>query len=309
MRIAVYLPILLPALAGFSARWMAARIEPRRATMLFTGGAVLLATANGFALFALAATVVGQWSVLATLGHWSAWVLHRDDPASRSVAMGAGVVVVLAVAAAISAVSRRVLTLNHAARTAKHLPNSDPVVLDDPDPDAYALPGAPGRIVVTSGMFSALDAAEREVVLAHERAHLAGRHHIYVSFAQFAAATNPLLRPLASAVSFCVERWADEQAARAVGDRRAVALAIGKAALISRHRPGSAAALGVGFDDVRSAGPVPRRVAALLARPPRRQWMPILIALGVLALAIVATAETARDLDFLFDLAEVGSST
>jgi Zn-dependent protease with chaperone function len=40
------------------------------------------------------------------------------------------------------------------------------VVLADEAADAYAAPGWPGRIVVTSGMLGALSPAEREVLLA-----------------------------------------------------------------------------------------------------------------------------------------------
>ncbi|MFI8888429.1 M48 family metalloprotease [Streptomyces sp. NPDC053813] len=53
-------------------------------------------------------------------------------------------------------------------------------VLNDPRPDAFALPGGlrrSDRIVVTSGMLRALGPAEREALLAHERAYLAARHH------------------------------------------------------------------------------------------------------------------------------------
>ncbi|MGW7378006.1 SpoIIE family protein phosphatase [Streptomyces sp. NPDC054794] len=51
------------------------------------------------------------------------------------------------------------------------------VELADEQPDAYALLGRPGRIVVTSGMLRALPAEERAVLLAHEQAHLAHGHH------------------------------------------------------------------------------------------------------------------------------------
>jgi len=37
VRIAVYLPLLLPILAAVSARYLASRLEPRLATWLLTG--------------------------------------------------------------------------------------------------------------------------------------------------------------------------------------------------------------------------------------------------------------------------------
>ncbi len=69
-------------------------------------------------------------------------------------------------------------------------------MVDDPQPDAYALPDGlrgRGRIVVTSGMLRALGGHEREVLLAHERAHLAGRHHLFLAAALIAAQCHPAL--------------------------------------------------------------------------------------------------------------------
>ncbi len=55
----------------------------------------------------------------------------------------------------------------------------DLVVVADDRADSYALPGRPGRIVVTSGMLRTLSAEERAVLLAHERAHVTHSHHRY----------------------------------------------------------------------------------------------------------------------------------
>ncbi|PJT49548.1 hypothetical protein CWI85_16830, partial [Streptomyces albidoflavus] len=100
------------------------------------------------------------------------------------------------------------------------LPGTHPAVLPDPEPYAYALPGRPGRIVVSRAMLESLDADERHALLAHEQAHLDGRHHRLLLAVRLAACLNPLLRPLRSAVGYGAERWADEDAAMAVGDRR-----------------------------------------------------------------------------------------
>src|SRR5579875_770770 len=206
MHIIVYLPLVLPALAAVSARWLSRHLEPRTATWLLTGAALLLAAASGAALAFLAATLLGQIPLVAALGHWSVGVVHRDDPASWSLALAAGVLLAAALAAACRTAARRAQALASAARTARHLPATGRlVILDDPDPDAYAMPGWPGRIVVTAGMLEALDGRERRVLLAHERAHLACGHSLFVALAQLAAATNPLLRPLAAAVAYTTE--------------------------------------------------------------------------------------------------------
>lgn len=323
MRVAVYLPLLLPLLGALSARWLAGRLAPRTATWLLTVATVGLAATSGIALTALAATAVGQIPLLGELGDWSVRVLRRDDPASLTLALVACVLLAAALTAITGALIRRVRALLDAARTARHLPVADPagqlVVLDDPTPDAYALPGVPGRIVVSTGMFDALDATERRVLLAHERAHLTCGHHLFVTLAYLAATTNPLLLPVAAAVRYATERWADEHAARVIGDRRLVARTVGKAAILTkRHRRGTpSVALAfatrfAGFTNgalsrFRGPGPIPRRVAALLAAPPRQRWVLLTAALGVLALAAVSSIEAAHDLHELFELARAGA--
>src|ERR1700754_2518091 len=155
MRVAVYLPLVLPMLAAVSARWLAGRMHPRVATWVLTATAVGLALASGFALTALAATAIGQIPPLAALGHWSAPELRRDDPASSTLALIACLLLVVALTPPGRAPVRRARSLIEAARTASSQPTVGPiervVVLDDPCPDAFALPGVPGRIVVSTG--------------------------------------------------------------------------------------------------------------------------------------------------------------
>lgn len=99
----------------------------------------------------------------------------------------------------------------------------------------YTVPGRPGRIVVSTAMLEALDEPGRRALLAHERAHVRGRHYIFAAAARLAAAANPLVRPLAGAVEYAVERWADEHAADELGDRRQVATAIATAAIATKR--------------------------------------------------------------------------
>lgn len=320
MHVAVYLLLALPLLAAVSAQWLAVRLHPRMATWLLTITAVVLAAASGIALAALAATAIGQIPLLAALGDWSAQVFRSDDPASLTLALIACVLLAAALAGAGRSLLRRVRALVDAARMAHRLPVADPpgsdrsaqvVVLDDPVPDAYALPGLPGRIVVSTGMLDALDEREQQVLLAHERAHLTCAHHLFVALASLAAATNPLLLPVAAAVRYTTERWADEHAATVTGDRRLVARTIGKAALRTHRRATPSAALavaGVVGRRLRGPGPVPRRVAALLTAPPRHRRLLPLLVLTVLIAAAISSVETARDLHFLFELAQTGNT-
>ncbi|MEU0036688.1 M56 family metallopeptidase [Streptomyces sp. NPDC006333] len=186
------------------------------------------------------------------------------------------------------AVCARTLWRHHriarrARRALAGLPASTVVVLPEEKPYAYALPGRPrGRVVVTTALLRGLIPPERRALFAHERAHLTARHHRYLLAVRLAARANPFLRPLRTAVTYTTERWADEDAARSVGSRRVVARAIGKAALLSGAAPAFAGISG--FSGFASAGPVPRRVAALLGPAPvARSWPSVFTSVGLAA--------------------------
>ncbi|MFR0358864.1 M56 family metallopeptidase [Streptomyces sediminimaris] len=312
MRIAVYVPLLLSLLAPFGARPLAERCEPRLATWLLTVSSLVLGAASTVSLGLLAVTGLIRFPLIAELGHWSARSAQRDDPTELSIALAAGLLLGGAVVAAARMLSRRARTLATAALDAACMPERDGlVVVEDEAPDAYALPGLPGRIVVSTGMLHTLDETEHGILLAHERAHLACHHYAFVALAQLGAAANPLLRPLATTVTYTIERWADERAAATSGDRKRVARTVGKAALASRRAPVRAraanAALGIlgRRSPLATAGPVPRRVAALLAPPLRRHPVLAVATAAVLTAAALATAEAAHDLHVL--LAGVGA--
>jgi hypothetical protein len=144
------------------------------------------------------------------------------------------------------------------------------------------------------------------VLLAHERAHASGLHYLFTTAARLAAAANPLLRPVAAAVGYTVERWADERAAAVTGDRELAARAIAHAALAAAaappRRPATAAALLAAVTipaRMRWAGPVPRRVAALLGPPPRPQLLLVAAVVLLVAVSGVSALEAARDLHAL----------
>ncbi|GGU50629.1 M56 family metallopeptidase [Streptomyces violascens] len=316
MRFAVYLPLLFPLLAALAARPLGERLPPRLATWLLTVAAVVLAAASSLVLGMLAITGLIRFPLLAELAHgrWSAQVAQHHDPASLSVGLLAGALLTAAATAAGVALWRRVRTLVAAAAEAACLPGPDElVVVEDPAAEAYAIPGLPGRIVVSTGMLEALDANEHKILLAHERAHLAHHHYLFVAVVQLAATANPLLRPLADTVTYTVERWADESAATVIGDRRQVAHTVGKAALAAKraraHTWIPTAALGIlGRFSQAGPGPVPRRVAALLAPPLRNRPLPLAGILAVLAASTVCAAEAAHDLELLLELAKHGAS-
>jgi Zn-dependent protease with chaperone function len=311
VRLLVYLPLLLSALAAVTARPLAARMEPRQATWLLTAATVVLAGCSMVALALLAASAAARIPLLATIGHYSQPVVRRSDP--TPVVAGAVAAFLLAVAglAVTVTVRRRARALAESYRRAARMEDDGTiVVVPGPAIEAYALPGWPGRIVISGRLLSELDDGGRAALLAHEEAHLACRHHLFATIAHLAAAANPLLLPLAHAVDYTVERWADEHAASATGDRRLVATTIAQVALLATppQRQAVTATLGIVRAPARRisvawAGPVPRRVAALLGPPPTPR-RPLLAASAVLlAVAGASALEAARDLHSLLELA------
>jgi beta-lactamase regulating signal transducer with metallopeptidase domain len=310
MSLLVYLPLLLPALAAAAARPLAARLEPCRATWLLTVATVVLAVCSMAALALLVAAAAARSPFVASLGHYSQPVVRRGDATSAVTGAVAAVLLTGAAVAVAVMIRRRARALAESYRRSARLDPDGVVVLPGTAIEAYALPGWPGRIVVSAGLLGALDAGGRAALLAHERAHLAARHHLFTTVAHLAAAANPLLLPVARTVDYTVERWADEHAARFTGDRHLVAATIARVALLATPspRPLAGAALGIVRPvsprvSLAWAGPVPRRVAALLAPlPPRRTWLLAAAAL-IVVLAGASALEAARDLHTLLDLA------
>ncbi|MET8405366.1 M56 family metallopeptidase [Streptomyces sp900116325] len=313
MHLAVYLPLVFPLLAAPAARPLADRLEPRLATWVLAAGAVVLAAGSTTVLGLLSLAGLVRIPLVAELAHLSPEVLQHDDPARTSVAVLAALLLVVVVVVGSRYLYRRVRAVCAAVLESACFPGQDPlVVMEEPAADAFAMPGLPGRIVVSTGMLATLDATEREILLAHERAHLRCHHYLFSAAAQLAATVNPLVRPLATQVFYTVERWADEAAVSANGDRRRVAVTVGKAALASKHSGGRrrlpAAALGLlgrvrRRDRLDAAGPVPRRVAALLsAKPTGGTWRAAAVS-AYLTAAALCTVEAVHDLHELLERA------
>jgi hypothetical protein len=88
-----------------------------------------------------------------------------------------------------------------------------------------------------------------------------------------------------------IERWADEDAARAVGDRHTAAAAIARAGLARAHAQRDAAAtprLALGTAHHRTAD----RVTALLAAPPTRPARAATVAMALLLLTVLSSLTT-----------------
>lgn len=95
-------------------------------------------------------------------------------------------------------------------------------VVDAPERAAYCVSGRPPVIVVTTGALAALDERQLGAVLAHERAHLAGHHHLVIAAVRGLAAVFPRLPLMARGaveVSRLLEMCADDAAVRRFGHR------------------------------------------------------------------------------------------
>ncbi|MET3985580.1 M56 family metallopeptidase [Streptomyces sp. PvR034] len=301
---AVWLPLLVPFLAGPVGRRLAACLPPRTAVWLLTCAAAGLALASTVSLALLVVPGATHLRAVAALGRLLTPLRTGSPDAVVAVAVVAAALLGWSAALLVRAANRRWTQLRRAGRLAAHAAG-ELVVLDEPGPDAYALPGRPGRIVVTTGMLDALTAAEREALFAHERAHLRGRHHLFAAVTDLAALCHPALRALREPLAYALERSADEAAASATGDRGLTARAIGRAALAARTAGASGPAARPAFALAATAGPVPRRVAALLGRPmgataaarPRTaRHLTAAALLTCLALSGAATLDAAVDL-------------
>lgn len=162
-------------------------------------------------------------------------------------------------------------------------PGNPIVVLDDSRPVVYCLPGRPSTIVLTTGALTVLDDAQLAAVLAHERAHLAGRHHALLTLTAGLTASFPAVPLFAQGsvrVATLAEMCADDAAARHSGRPALLAalLTIGTGQAV----PTTALAA--------TAGAISTRVQRLID-PPRqaRQARNQIALVAVLAVLIVAT--------------------
>ncbi|MFD9717124.1 M56 family metallopeptidase [Streptomyces sp. NPDC059076] len=283
MGVFVFLPLVLPLTAWPIARVAEQHLHPRVATWLLTGVVGVLALCSTMCLALLVVVGTAQLPGNPLPDGWSDPEVRAAVPYDELAGKAAIPALLALIFACTRTAWRHHRVRHHAQRALVELPPGPVVVLPDETPYAYALPGRRDRIVVTTGMLAELTAPERRALLAHEGAHLAARHHRFLLTVWLAAGANPFLRPLRTAVAYTVERWADESAAEAVGSRRTVARAVGKAALVSQGAPFATIA---GFA---TAGPVPRRVAALLQPAPvARLWPPVFTLAGLAAWAAAA---------------------
>lgn len=265
------LPMTLALVAAAATRPVQTRLRPRLSAYVLTAITALCALAVLWATAAIAFGYLVEVRWLAETLGWCRDLFRTHDRVSPPVGLAASVALPIMVLRGVRTRRRQRAALRGPR------PEGGIDILACEEPIAYAVPGRPGHVVVSTGMLSRLEPEERAVLFAHEQAHLDHRHDRFVAIAGTAVGAVPFLRPLLGQVRYATERWADEVAAERVGDRRLVARAIARAAL-------------AGFD---GAGPnlalarlgVPGRVEALLEDPrERRVWAGLALAAGLLAL-------------------------
>lgn len=132
-------------------------------------------------------------------------------------------------------------------------------VVDHAEPAAYCLPGPRRPVVLTTAALRLLDDAQLAAVVAHERAHQAGRHHLLVALAALPAVAFgrvPAFRHARDEVTRLAELAADDAATA-----RSPRLAVAGALLALGSAPALARALGAGGSTAAA------RVRRLIAAP------------------------------------------
>ncbi|MBS2536585.1 M48 family metalloprotease [Catenulispora sp. NF23] len=303
MNVNVYLPLLAALALGTAGPTLGRRLPPAVATVLLTAAALVTALTSLASLALLTGVVVLRLPEFAAEDRLSDAVLVHG-PVSPLVGTVSGLALLALLPFAIRAGIRLWRESARTYRLAKAF-SAHPAsiaVIQDPRAQAFAVPGIPSlpghaaiptRIVATDSLLRTLDEDQRRAMFAHEQAHLHHRHHLYLLLTNLAAVANPLLWRLPDAVTEATERWADEDAAAAVGNREVLARALGRAALSNLPRTIPAMA----------QAHVGKRVRALMAPPPpRRRALAAIVGIAIAA-TVWASFQSAQEADRFFDSA------
>jgi Zn-dependent protease with chaperone function len=227
--VAAVLVLYAACVGTLGARVLGRATWPGRAPLLaivtYLAAAWSVAAALGLAGLTLAIHATALAGGLSTL--IGACVLRLRDayatPGGATVA-GLGLTVTGAVAArtAVAAITHLRATRRHALRHAeaarlvgRREPALGAVLVDHAQPAAYCVAGPQPTVIVTTGALRALDPGQLDAVLAHERAHLAYRHHRLLAIARIGCQVLPfvpLTRDMAARVARLIEMHADDAA-------------------------------------------------------------------------------------------------
>ncbi|MEU0481233.1 M56 family metallopeptidase [Streptosporangium sp. NPDC006013] len=219
---AVVAVVVLPRLLG-RGEW--ADRAPRLAISVWLAGCASVAASAIFSMLAVAipASVIGHG--LAEFFEACADMLSDGAflaaPGTRAALLGAGLIAGrIAYCGAAILVRARRERRRHAEMLnllGRHDGALDAVVLDHDEAAAYCLPGRDGRAVITTAALRSLAPEQVAAVLAHEQAHLRGRHHLVLAAAEAFCRALPYLPLFARArseIARLIELLADDVAAR-----------------------------------------------------------------------------------------------
>ncbi len=205
MRLAVYLPFATGLLLVAATRWLTPRATPGRAVWALTAAATIIGATQLWALVLLAGSLVDDIPGTA---------VSEAVPVPDALSVMAGAVLLWSAEQLVRTLSRQVV-LRRRLLAAVGGYEPELLVVADERPRAFAVAGRPGWIVATDAMLRGLTTGQRQVLSAHERAHLVCRHSAALTVTALAAAVSPMLVPVRAAVPVLCERQADEVAAAA----------------------------------------------------------------------------------------------
>ena len=227
--------VALALLLGSTAvGWLAPRLlrrlsDPLVAVVAWLSSIIAVVATSAVAMVLLLLPEHGL-AALDTLHHCWESVAHGTTPTIEAISGITGGVLVTALLIRCAIVGARGARQRARARedqlsvlrlAGRREAGANPTVwLDHDRPLAFSLAGKPGIVVATEGLHRHLTPSEVDAVLDHERAHLAGRHHLLVAVADAAAAALPILplfKHAANAIRELVEMSADLTAARTHG--------------------------------------------------------------------------------------------
>lgn len=176
---------------------------------------------------ALAVPALASTNDLAELVRACLMALRHDySTPGGTIVSGSGAVAAVAILARVwycmarevlQAAQRQRRQWNALLRVGRRDTQHDAIVVEHDTAAAYCLPGRGSRVVVTSGAVAALDNEQLESVLAHERAHQRGHHHLVLAIADALHRAFPMVaafRDARAAMGPLVEMLADDAAAR-----------------------------------------------------------------------------------------------
>jgi hypothetical protein len=213
---------------GAARPWLR-RLPPRDWADLVTAALVA-----GLVLVEVGLATLAAPTVLRSVG-WSG-LARACERMFRSLAVGGPLVGWLSAAGTLALAGRagwRLLCIRRLHRRARVEPalgehyqrgDCELVILPSREPVAYSLGGRRPQVVLSTGLTSALSAAQLDAVIGHERSHLRHRHGRRLAAAaavDAAARIIPGVRGSTASLRTALERWADEDTAGSDGDARA----------------------------------------------------------------------------------------